>query len=127
MTSDHVELPQRYAGRLGEHGVTYCLCGLRWPCKHAPRPHLAVLLLEMCDDAIASHEAKGRAALHGGLGAREDGGFWCRDCSESELLCPDHETNFRAAFGHYAKAEQYREARLLIQAAVTPAAKAPTP
>ena len=120
----HAQLPHRYAGRPGRPAVTYCLCGQLWPCKHAPRPVLAVLLLEMCDEAIAACEEKGRAAIHGSLEAREDGGFWCKDCSRSETLCPDHEGSFRSAFGHYAKAERYREARLLIEAAVTPAAKA---
>ena len=68
---------------------------------------LGTLLLEMADDAIAYRTPDG----------------WCADCAASDDdgpatgvgLCAIHEADFR-------RAEQYREARLLIAAELTPVA-----
>jgi hypothetical protein len=86
-------------------------------------PSLGALLLNMCDDAIAWRETKAREAV-APLVASGDEGFWCRDCAASPTPCPDHEASFGRANHHARRADEYREARLLIAAEVTPALKA---
>ena len=83
-------------------------------------------LLAMADDAIAYREEKAREAREV-LEDRKSGDFWCKECAKADVLCAAHEEIFRKAAAHDRKADEYREIRLVIVAALIPAAARAVP